>query len=137
MRAVACVWHVDTKGGYQCDKNNDQPHCDALRNSLVTLDYDHHQIPKPDLSLFLDVPCSFTQHKLTQQREGDDRTYLNGKQDIHEASLSLQERVRQVYLQQADLDAQFRIIACASPEGEMLQPQQIFQRIEQELQPIV
>lgn len=46
--------------------------------------------------------CRFRlrQRKLTEQREGDDRDYLKGKADIHEASLSLQERVRRVYLEQ-------------------------------------
>ena len=36
--------------------------------------------------------------KLSEVREGDDREYLKGERDIHEASLDLQRRVRKVVL---------------------------------------
>lgn len=86
--------YVYSNVGYQCAKIDDPADRERLREWIIDLEYGHNGIPQPDLSLFLDVPFSFTQRKLTEQREGDDRDYLKGKADIHEASLSLQERVR-------------------------------------------
>ncbi|WP_294599704.1 dTMP kinase [uncultured Rikenella sp.] len=106
----------------------------ALKQWILDLEYSHNGIPRPDLSLFLDVPFAFTARKLAEQRQGDDRSYLNGKQDIHEASLDLQQRVREVYLDCAAGDPSFRVIDCADPAtGGMLNPDLIFQKIDHEI----
>ena len=47
----------------------------------------------------LDVPFAFTERKLTEVREGDDRDYLQGSRDIHEDALDLQRRVREVLVE--------------------------------------
>ena len=85
--------YVYSNIGYQCAKLPAGEERDALRDWIFRTEYEEFQIPRPDLSLFLDVPFSFTERKLTEQREGDDRSYLNGQQDIHEASLDLQRRM--------------------------------------------
>lgn len=106
----------------------------ALKQWILNLEYSHNGIPRPDLSLFLDVPFAFTARKLAEQRQGDDRSYLNGKQDIHEASLDLQQRVREVYLDCAAGDPSFSVIDCADPAtGGMLNPDLIFQKIDHEI----
>lgn len=125
--------YVYSNVGYQCAKIEDPVERGRLREWIVNLEYGYNRIPKPDLSLFLDVPFSFTKRKLSEQREGDDRDYLHGKADIHEASLSLQERVRRVYLDQALLDDRFVVVECADTQGEMLAPDAIFSRISAEL----
>jgi len=43
---------------------------------ILDLEFVHNGLPRPDLSLFLDVPFSFTERKLSGIREGDDRDYL-------------------------------------------------------------
>ena len=128
--------YVYSNVGYQCAKIDDPADRERLREWIIDLEYGHNGIPQPDLSLFLDVPFSFTQRKLTEQREGDDRDYLKGKADIHEASLSLQERVRRVYLEQAALDPCFCVIECTDPDGEMRAPEAIFERISARLSPL-
>lgn len=126
--------YVYSNIGYQCAKMTDRGEREKLKQWIFHLEYEHNGIPKPDLTLFLDVPFAFTQKKLTEQREGDDRNYLNGKQDIHEASLDLQERVRQVYLGCAAQDNAFRVVACADEStGDMLPPEQIFTKITNEI----
>ena len=125
--------YVYSNVGYQCAKIDDPAERGALRNWIVELEYGHFGIPRPDVSLFLDVPFEFTCKKLEEVREGDDRSYLNGKQDIHEASLSLQEKVRRVYLEQEALDPAFRVVSCAGEDACMLPPEQIFARIEEAL----
>ncbi len=129
--------YVYSNVGYQCAKVDDPAEREQLRQWIVDLEYQHNAIPQPDLSLFLDVPFSFTQRKLTEQRDGDDRQYLHGKQDIHEASLSLQERVRRVYLEQVSHDSRFRVIECTDEHGEMRAPEAIFERIMAEVSPLL
>lgn len=118
---------------YQCAKVADREAREALRSWIFELEYTHNAIPRPDISLFLDVPFSFTKRSLESVREGDDRSYLQGKKDIHEASLTLQESVRQVYLAQAELDDSFRVVSCVDGQGAMASPDEIFGRIEREL----
>ena len=67
-------------------------------------------------------------------REGDDREYLQGKRDIHESSLILQQRVREVYLEQEAFDDRFRVIDCSAPDGSMLDPDSIFERIARQVE---
>ena len=80
---------------------------------------------------------TFTERKLTQVREGDDRSYLQGGRDIHEASLDLQRRVREVYLSAAHDDDAFRVVDCSAPDGSMAAPEAIFSKIEAEIAPLL
>lgn len=123
--------------GYQCAKIEDETERTKLRQWIFDLEYNYHKIPRPDLSLFLDVPFAFTERKLTEQREGDDRNYLNGGKDIHEASLSLQQAVRRVYLETAAEDRDLQVVDCSDAEGGMATPDVIFSRIEQALTQIL
>jgi dTMP kinase len=64
---------------------------------------------------------------LSNQRLGDDRGYLEGKQDIHEADLSFQEKVRQEYLDLVAMDPLFELVPCYNKQMQMLPPEAIFQ----------
>ena len=75
--------------------------------------------------------------KLTEAREGDDRTYLQGGQDIHEGALDLQRRVREVYLVAAAKDASLRVVDCCDANGAMESPERIFDKIRAVLAPIL
>lgn len=136
-RAVILDRYVYSNVGYQCAKLPDGEARRQLARWILDLEYGHHAIPRPDVSLFLDVPFSFTKRKLTEQREGDDRTYLQGSQDIHEESLDLQRRVREVYVQAAAMDASLRIVDCSDAAGEMDSPACIFEKIIAALSPIL
>jgi dTMP kinase len=129
--------YVYSNIGYQCAKLPAGEERDALRDWIFRTEYEEFQIPRPDLSLFLDVPFSFTERKLTEQREGDDRSYLNGQQDIHEASLDLQRRVREVYLETAALRDDLSVVDCSDADGKMASAETIFERIMTHLQPLL
>lgn len=119
---------------YQCAKCTTGT--DRLAQWINELEYNHNGIPKPDLEIFLDVPFEFTQRKLTEEREGDDRGYLEGKKDIHEASLPFQQRVRNVYLNHSDKN--YKIISCADTAGgRMLPIEQISEKIISEIKPLL
>ena len=121
--------YVYSNIAYQCAKVASTQERTTLRNWILGLEYDHNKIVKPDISLFLDVPLRFTQKSLTSQREGDDRAYLKGEADIHEASIAFQEQVRERYLEQQAQDASFKIVDCSNSEGEMECAEEIFNRI--------
>jgi dTMP kinase len=114
---------------YQCAKIDDQVKQDELRNWILKLEFSHFAIPKPDLNIFLDVPFRFTERKLSEERNGKDRNYLNGKNDIHEESLTFQHKVREVYLRVASSDDRLAVVDCSNANGEMLPPEDIFNKI--------
>ena len=121
--------YVYSNVAYQCAKLPTQAARQELNDWIVNLEFKHHALPRPDLSLFLDVPFAFTQKKLQENREGNDRAYLHGAKDIHENSLDLQRHVREVFLSAAESDSSLRIIDCSDSEGNMARPEEIFQRI--------
>ncbi|MFI3286399.1 MAG: dTMP kinase [Rikenellaceae bacterium] len=129
--------YVYSNIGYQCAKINDEAKRKELKEWILNTEYNHFAIPKPDISLFLDVPFEFTAARLSEEREGEDRSYLNGSADIHESSLSLQESVRRVYIESAECDNNLHIVDCSTCDGAMASPQQIFERICKELKPLL
>lgn len=121
--------YVASNIAFQCAKIKDPAQRQILRDWIINLEFEYYQLPKPSVNLFLDVPFSFTKKKLSEQREGEDRDYLQGKSDIHENDLTLQERVREVYLWQCEIDNNVKRIECGSNVGEMLSPETINQRV--------
>ena len=111
---------------FQCAKLEGDKERDDLRKWILEFEYGYHRIPRPDISIFLDVPFTFTARQLSAARDGQDRTYLNGKPDIHEQDLGFQKRVREVYLGLASTDPGLHVLDCAGEEGEMLSPDKIF-----------
>ena len=129
--------YVYSNIGYQCAKLATEEQRAKLKQWILDTEYGYYNIPRPDLSLFLDVPFAFTAKSLTEQREGDDRAYLNGSKDIHESSLDLQQMVRNVYLEAAKTDEALHVINCSNAEGGMDTPEGIFSRIEQAVAPLL
>lgn len=136
-KAVVLDRYVYSNIGYQCAKLDSKEERDRLAEWILDLEYNYYSIPKPDLSIFLDVPFSFTERKLREQREGDDRNYLNGSKDIHEGSLTLQQRVREVYIRAAESDENMVIVSCDDGSGAMATPDVIFERIKEVIDPII
>ena len=136
-KAVVLDRYVYSNVGFQCAKLPAGEERDRLADWIVNLEFGHNALPRPDLSLFLDVPFAFTERKLSEVREGDDRDYLQGGQDIHEASLQLQQEVRSVYLASAAKDPSLRVVDCSDASGAMESPEGIFAKIRAELTPIL
>ncbi len=136
-KAIVLDRYVYSNIGYQCAKIAGRQERRQLASWILDLEYGHNGIPRPDLSLFLDVPFDFTERKLTQAREGGDRDYLNGGKDIHEGSLRLQRSVREVYLDAAASDPTLRVVDCSDCQGGMASPEVIFARILEALKPLI
>ncbi len=122
--------YVYSNIAYQCAKLEDENEAEALRNWIFNTEYGDFELPKPDLNIFLDVPISFVENSLRKHREGADRDYLQGAQDVHEADINFQRRVQAIYRRQCELDPSFRSIDCSDENGNMLPPDAIFAKIQ-------
>lgn len=131
--AVILDRYVYSNIAYQCAKIEGVQHKKDLKKWILNTEFEYFGIPKPDLNIFLDVPFSFTEKKLTGNRSGDDRTYLNGMRDIHEENLGFQKEVRNVYLTM-ETEPNFVKVNCCSSDNEMLQPNEIFEKIKKEIE---
>ena len=118
--AVVLDRYVYSNVAFQCAKLSSEEERRALKRWILDTEYGYYRLPRPDVSLFLDVPFSFTERKLTQAREGGDRDYLQG-----------------VYLDAAREDAAFRVVDCCAPDGSMETPERIFSKIEAALAPLL
>jgi dTMP kinase len=114
---------------YQCAKLNSPGEEVKLRDWILRLEFEHFEIPRPDINVFLDVPFRFTEEKLKNKRTGKDRSYLNGQRDIHESSLNFQKRVRDVYLEVAATESSLQVLNCHGDDNEMLAADDIFRII--------
>lgn len=123
--------YVYSNIAYQCAKLSDPAEAEELRNWIFNTEYGDFQLPKPDLNIFLDVPIDFVESKLKSQRGGTDREYLEGAQDIHEADIDFQKRVREIYRRQCETDSKFIRIDCSDEYGMMLSPGAIFAKIKE------
>jgi len=121
--------YVCSNMAFQCAKIDKEKEKNKLREWIRYMEFDYFKIPKPDLNLFLDVPFEFTRKKLTNTRVGNDREYLAGKTDIHEASLDFQDKVRKEYLELITTEENYKIVNCSDSNNQMLPPDIIVQKI--------
>lgn len=121
--------YVYSNIAYQCAKLASDEDRNKLRDWIFATEYVDFQLPEPDLNIFLDVPIGFVESRLESARQGSDRDYLQGGQDIHEADIEFQKRVKSIYLQQTEKDPGFIRIDCSDEQGRMLPPDEIFAKI--------
>ena len=125
--------YVYSNIAYQCAKLKDENEAERLRDWIFDTEYGDFSLPVPDLNIFLDVPIGFVEAKLSSQRQGADRDYLEGGRDIHEADINFQKKVRDIYRRQCELDPDFIRIDCSDENGNMLPPDDIFKKIKAEV----
>jgi len=135
--AVIADRYLYSNVAFQCAKAEGQEQKEKLAKWIKELEYNYNKIPVPDLNLFLKVPYSFTQKSLKTRRKGNDRDYLNGNDDIHEADLDFQKRVRDIYLWQVEENNDFEEIDCGDKNGSMLSPEVIFESIKRKINDVL
>ncbi len=121
--------YVYSNIAFQCAKLDDFREQKKLADWIMELEFTEHRLPVPDMNIFLDVPFDFTKKRLSEQRNGEDRQYLNGRKDIHENDLSFQELVRGVYHSICSGFGDLTIVNCANEQGEMQPPGAIFEQL--------
>lgn len=121
--------YVKSNIAFQCAKLTDENEKEALKNWILDFEFGFHQLPKPEVSFFLNVPIDQIEKSLSNARIGADRDYLEGKTDIHEDSMDLQRNVLKEYLKMLEEHENFHEIACFSDSGKWLAPDEIHQSI--------
>jgi dTMP kinase len=119
--------------GHQGGKISNKDEWNKYVNWLYDLEYNLFKIPKPDYTfifntlpgLSLEIVGKLTEHQRLQKKE----SYLNGKQDIHEKSVSHLENALRSYLWAAkEFPQEFKVIECIH-NGVMLPIQTINNKI--------
>lgn len=121
--------YVYSNLAYQCAKLANANEAEALREWIINTEFGAFGEPRPDLNIFLDVPISFVEKSLSNERAGADRRYLQHAHDIHEQDIEFQKKVRAMYLRQAEVDRSLKVVDCSDAEGAMLSPESIFAKI--------
>lgn len=114
---------------FQCAKVNTLDDKEELRKWIIELEYGYNKVPSPSLSIFLHVPFEFIVSKLVDRRDGGDRTYLKGKEDIHESSIDLQKKVEAEYLRLVNSSEDLYVVNCSTRDNEMLSTQKVSSEI--------
>ncbi len=128
-RMVVVDRYVWSNIAFQCAKIDDEQARRRLRDWILDMEYGHFRIPRPVVNIFLDVPFSFTARSLQQRVHDADRRYLQGQQDIHEADLAFQRRVREIYLTYTAGHDDCVTVTCHDEQEQMLPPEEIFRKI--------
>ena len=121
--------YVYSNIAYQCAKLPNSNEAEALREWILNTEFGDFGEPRPDLNIFLNVPIGFVEKNISSERKGSDRAYLHQAQDIHEADIEFQKRVRAMYLRQAQVDKSLEVVDCSDADGGMLPPDDIFAKI--------
>lgn len=121
--------YVQSNIAFQCAKLSDDAEKEQLKQWILEFEFEYNKLPKPSVSVFLNVPIEHIEKSLKNQRKGEDRTYLEGKIDIHEASIKFQKKVLVEYLKMLKENPGFYRIDCFSETGEWLAPETIHQSI--------
>lgn len=83
---------------FQGAKHNTAAQSQIMRDWINEFEFGFLELPYPDLNIFFDTPITAIEQRLANKRDGSDREYLNGAQDIHEKDIEFQKKVRQNYL---------------------------------------
>ncbi len=120
--------YVYSNMAFQAAKVDNEQEKRHLRNWIENLEFEHNGIERPDLSIYLHVPFEFIRGQLSRERDGPERKYLNGKEDIHESSLTLQRRVEAEYLSLCSKREDMVLVNCAR-DGQMLSADEIHEQV--------
>jgi dTMP kinase len=110
---------------FQAGKYKNAEGAQRIIDWIDQFEFEFLDLPYPDLTLFLDVPMNVVKERLENQRDGADREYLQGKQDIHEQDLEFQSRVRDAYIKNLKDYEDYEIVPCMV-NGVLLSPEDLF-----------
>ena len=121
--------YVYSNIAYQGVKIKDELERKKFMEWILDVEYNYFGIPKPDLNLYLDVPFSFVKENLKERALNEQREYLKGKKDIHEADFSFQEKVFSMYKEALGYFQDFKPVKCYDSNGKMLSIERIGEKI--------
>jgi dTMP kinase len=121
--------YVYSNVAYQCAKLSDSVEKQQLKEWILDFEFLHNKLPEPEFSFFLNVPFEAVEKTLTQERTGEEREYLKGKEDIHENALDFQKSVYQEYIGLLESEKRIVDIRCFDEQNRFLSKEEIHQKI--------
>jgi dTMP kinase len=121
--------YVYSNVAFQCAKLKHETEAKALHHWILNYEYQLLNLPKPDISVFLDVPFEIIESNLKMHRTGEDRDYLNGKKDIHENALDFQLEVYKQYKNLSQTQEDLIALDCSDPNKGLLSIEAVHQKI--------
>ena len=104
----------------------------AFASWLSRVEFECNRIARADLNLFFDVPMKFVLANVSRRAQ-EQRSYLNGREDIHEVAGQFQERVVAEYRKFGADDPAFVALNCADEHGEMRSVESIQKQVREAL----
>ncbi|MFN0051823.1 MAG: dTMP kinase [Planctomycetales bacterium] len=105
--------YVPSNVAHQAAKRDGAQRAELARR-ILRIEFEIFQLPRPDLVLLLDLPVATAQELIA--RKGA-RNYTQRVADLQEADAPYLQRVREVYLDLARGDADWRLISCVTAQG--------------------
>lgn len=115
--------YVFSNMGFQGAKYNDIEKRAGIMKWIEDFEFKFLRLPYPDVVVYFDLPIDVIKERLFGR---EDREYLEGTQDIHEADLDFQSRVRKIYLSMKGMK-NYKIVKCIGSQGEVLSPENLFE----------
>lgn len=109
--------YVCSNIAYQCAKTAGWVWKEELRLWILDLEFLVNKLPRPDKMLFLDLPRKYIANKMLYERNGNERDYLCGATDIHEADDTFQSKVYEEYMKLVDSLDDFVSVKCYNDKG--------------------
>lgn len=111
---IVCNRYVSANLAHQGSKFASREELEKFRRWVDTMEYDVFELPRPDLHVWLEVPPQCAVDLIA--RKGD-RSYLQGKTDIHEADIEHLRATARIYRLLAEEDAGWTRIPCTDEDG--------------------
>ncbi len=103
-------------------------------SSVDNAEYRINQIPRPDYTVFLDVPPEVSQELITKKVQ---RKYLgDAPMDILEKDIAMQMRAQEIYQRLAANDNSYLKITCCE-DGKLLSPEIIHEKVWSRIEPLL
>lgn len=129
--------YVKSNIAFQCAKIEEEKKKEELKNWILDFEFSINRLPQPEVSFFLDVPLTAISTSLKKNREGEDRSYLQGKEDIHEASMDFQKHVLEEYCKLLEEIPSFYRIPCADNQNKWLPATSIHELLLSRIEPLL
>jgi len=113
---------------FQAAKIEDPDAKRAFASWLERVEFECNRIPRADLNIFFDVPMDFVLSNVSRRAQ-EQRSYLNGRDDIHEAAGQFQQQVVVEYRNFGRRDPTFVVFDCADEHGAMRSADNIQQQL--------
>lgn len=125
-RTVISARYVSSNAVYQMTKLPYEK-WDVYMNWLFDMEYTKFGMPKPNATIFLDMPVEVSRKLLLKRYEGDEQ-----KLDLHESNLDFMNKCRNAAMYVAEKE-NWTVIPC-SDKGEPLPIMQIHQTIKEKIE---